>query len=79
MQKRRYDMHIFNLVFGIIMITTGTWAVFTSASGWPEKTKWNNLPTGKYTEIKDYKNDRYVIEDAYGKEVVVFKRVRKEV
>lgn len=67
-------MNWFALLYGIFLIVAGVCQIFMTGKNWPITTRWPGLPDGKYTTIADYENDRYVIEDTYGKVVAEFKR-----
>jgi hypothetical protein len=67
-------MHIFNLVLGIWFLLYAALCFYWAGENWPKNTYWKDLPKGKYITTQEFDNNRIVIKDVYGKEVVIFER-----
>lgn len=67
-------MHWFLVFMAIIFQLIGGWYFYAAAKIRPTKTSWSGIPDGKYTTEQQFANNRIVVKDVYGKEVIVFKR-----
>jgi hypothetical protein len=60
-------MHIFNLVFGIVLLFLGITSIWSAAREWPQNTSWPFLANGKYTTTIKSTESKIIITDVYGK------------